>query len=99
VKERIYELQVEAFGINIRSSGVPPIGLGTAMVKSYPAKQPWIAKQKGSSGLLQDKMIMFSRTKTCGLAPQFTAHAEMDSNPAPAAKFEQKLFPSSKGPK
>jgi hypothetical protein len=111
IKELIYERQVEVFGINVRSSGVPPIGLGAAMVKSYSTKQPRITQHKSLACLLQDKMVVFFWSKTGRLASQFSAHSKVDTNPAPkafatpdsfgaaAAKFEQELFSSGKRPK
>ena len=62
------------------------------MMKSDATKESRIAEDQSALCLMEDEVVMFLRAKGLRLDAQFSSHAEMDSDPITAGKFEQHLF-------
>jgi hypothetical protein len=97
IEERVQKPAIKLVGRDVGSSRAPPRRLGPAVMKSHSSKKTRIAENKNLSRLSQDEVIVFLRTESGRLRPQFAAHPEMDPNPIPGGKFEQHLFPSRGG--
>ena len=63
-------------------------------MKSHSSKETRVAQNKNLLPLFQDEMIVFLRAEPGWLGPQFAAHAEVNSNPVSAGKFEKHLLAS-----
>src|SRR5437588_11357611 len=62
------------------------------MIKPDAAKLAWIGEDKRAFALIQNEVVIFARTKICGLEPRLAVHAEMNSEPVPTGKFKEHLF-------
>jgi hypothetical protein len=92
IEERVHKCSIEFVRRNLGSSGTPPFRFALAMMKTHSSKEPRIPKNKSLPCLLQGEVIMFLRTKSRRLRPQFSGHAEMNPNPISAGKFEEHSF-------
>lgn len=92
IEKLIQKNAIEQGRADVGSTRSPPGRHQSSVMEANPAKQAGIAKYEGPARLLQHQVVVLFRSKAGRFRSQFAGHAEMNSDPIAAGKFEEHLL-------